>query len=421
MAICRQRTGGRQVNARRRGFTLVELLVVIAIIGVLVALLLPAIQAAREAARRSSCTNNMKQFGLALNSYQTALKTFPPGTCIQDASKLVSDYYASCHAMLLPYFEEAALKNLYDSKTDWKNQTQLQPVGTTGKCPVPATVIPVFACPSSGGENPYADNALDTIFQFAVSNSYVMGQQFGVTNYAVCKGVTDAWCLGPNSTPPGPSVVGSNARGMFDVNWAVPIRKITDGTTNTIAMGEAAHGPNWPLARATASGAGGDLVWNADGSLQDSRTNLWNGTGQSMYGQQIIAWAAWIAPQPCPGDIANAAGSGFAGIYACTLEPMNKTPVTQTEVDRTQATSNQLSGCKKSQQGAPGTKTSNGTNQTNTTGGRHLTSNFRSDHSGGGNFLMADGSVHFINQDINMLVYQQLSTMAGGEIQEIPE
>jgi len=422
MAICRQGSGGRQVSAKRyvsgrqAGFTLVELLVVIAIIGVLVALLLPAIQAAREAARRSSCTNNLKQFGLALNTYQTALKTFPPGSCVLNYEELVGDYFASCHAMLLPYFEEASLKNLYDSSIDWKNQIQLQPPMTTGQCPVPATVIPIFACPSSGGENPYEDIALNKVFVIAVNGSYADGQRFGITNYAICKGVTDVWCLGTNNSPPGPSVVGRNARGMFDVNWATPPRKITDGTSNTIAMGEAAHGPNWPLANALP----GQRIWSADAVpvLANERINQFPIT---MYGQQPIAWAAWIAPQPCPAGIQTAGGTGFAGIYACTLEPMNKTPVTQTMVDENDIM-NTTFCVRKSQPGAPGTNLRldpmagmmNG-------GGSHLTSNFRSDHSGGGNFLMADGSVHFVTEDINMLTYQQLSTIQGGEIAELPQ
>ena len=177
-----------------------------------------------------------------------------------------------------------------------------------------------------------------------------------------------------------------------------------------------------PLANAQPT----ELVWNADtppALLTDTRRRLWGpgNNGISSQGQQCLAWAAWIAPQPCPDYIQDPAGTGFAGIYACTLEPMNKTPVTQTMV-ASLAASNNLQACKTSQPGAPGTRIVPGSQvEANGGGGPSLASNFRSDHSGGGNFLMADGSVHFITEDINMLTYQQLSTMAGGEIAEIPQ
>ncbi len=404
---------GRHVSGRRGGFTLVELLVVIAIIGVLVALLLPAIQAAREAARRSNCTNNLKQFGIALQTYHNALKTFPPGGCVKTTEPNQGDFFMSTHSMLLPYFEEASLKNLYDGKRDWKNQTQI--LDADGNSVIPATVIPVFACPSSGGDNPIEDRFLNLIFVLAVDGSYVDKQRFGVTNYAVCKGVTDAWCLGLNNSPPAGQ---PNSRGMFDMNWASPIRKITDGTTNTIAMGEAAHGPNWPLAHVETT----DPIWSdaTNTVYLNTRTTLAGcpmKCGRNFYGDPSYAWTGWIAPQPCPKDIQgpSAGNSGFAGIYGCTLEAMNKSPVTQTSFD-----DGRITDCRKSQPGAAGTKAV-GTGNANTTGGAHLTSGFRSDHSGGGNFLMADGSVHFLNEDINMLTYQQLSSMAGGEIVDIPQ
>ena len=112
----------------RRGFTLVELLVVIAIIGILIALLLPAVQAAREAARRSQCTNNMKQLGVALHNYHDTHKVFPPGGLdyghagtgphpslpggVEPANKLVKNMNGL--VLLLPYIEQQSLYDQYD-------------------------------------------------------------------------------------------------------------------------------------------------------------------------------------------------------------------------------------------------------------------------------------------------------------------
>src|SRR6188768_3901810 len=121
----------------RRGFTLVELLVVIAIIGVLVALLLPAVQAAREAARRMQCTNNLKQLGLALANYETAIKSYPPGAFWQyppDTNALKG----SCLLHLLPFMEQ---QNIYD-QVDFKQfnvEKQTTPVAFST---IAATKIP---------------------------------------------------------------------------------------------------------------------------------------------------------------------------------------------------------------------------------------------------------------------------------------
>jgi prepilin-type N-terminal cleavage/methylation domain-containing protein/prepilin-type processing-associated H-X9-DG protein len=384
----------------RSAFTLVELLVVIAIIGVLVALLLPAVQAAREAARRASCTNNMKQFGIALHNYHDTLKTFPPAGCF-DGSGAFNDgtkIYASGHAMLLPYFEEAGLKALYLGNRGWWQQTP----------EVIARVIPVFACPSDAGDNPLNDKLLKLLFQASHTAQYDV---FGSTNYCFSKGVTDAWCLGFHDVPPGPPFVPITERGLFDINWGVNQRKVSDGTAQTIAMGEGATGPNWPLC------CGEDTarmpIWAADGvTYQNTRVGKILNDAQN---QIRTAEQAWVCSQVPWRRLAQPTRLFMASIMACTLEPLNKNPVTNAQSDE-----GYLTRCDKSQPSAPGTKTGpSGVRPTR--GGYHTTSNFRSDHPGGGNFLYADGSVHFLNESIALLLYQQLSTIAGGEVVALPE
>lgn len=109
----------RRCWSRRNAFTLVELLVVIAIIGILVALLLPAIQAAREAARRSQCTNNMKQLGLGVLNYESGRRRLPPpGQCDSTGGASTTYMIHSTATLILPYIEQSAVYDMFDVKTD---------------------------------------------------------------------------------------------------------------------------------------------------------------------------------------------------------------------------------------------------------------------------------------------------------------
>src|SRR5262245_268971 len=121
------------MSRRSRGFTLIELLVVIAIIGILISLLLPAVQAARESGRRTSCSNNLHQLGLALQLHHDTRQFFPPGTTNG----------MSQHALLLPFMELSVLSD----KIDWN-----VPYNDPANDLVRTTIVPSFLCPSDGGE-----------------------------------------------------------------------------------------------------------------------------------------------------------------------------------------------------------------------------------------------------------------------------
>ncbi|HBO44945.1 MAG TPA: prepilin-type cleavage/methylation domain-containing protein [Planctomycetaceae bacterium] len=132
---------GFDVTTRlRRGFTLVELLVVIAIIGILVALLLPAVQAAREAARRMTCKNHLKQLGLAVHNYQVGYGTFPPSFCIEPGAVLTGNNGSwSIHGRILPYLEQGSSYDRVRLDIAWDAQV------ATG---VPTMRVPVYLCAS---------------------------------------------------------------------------------------------------------------------------------------------------------------------------------------------------------------------------------------------------------------------------------
>jgi prepilin-type N-terminal cleavage/methylation domain-containing protein/prepilin-type processing-associated H-X9-DG protein len=191
----------------RGGFTLVELLTVIAIMGVLAALLLPVVQAARESARRTSCINNLHQIGVALHNFETAQRTFPPGYVSQfTANGTDTGPGWGWASSLLGSLEETSLRNLLDFKLPIED-----PFNTQGR----TTTVATYLCPSDtvGAVWPaLKDDASQTLICDVASANYV--GMFG------------------NAEP------GIDGPGIFFRNSQVRIRDITDGTSHTIAVGE---------------------------------------------------------------------------------------------------------------------------------------------------------------------------------------
>jgi prepilin-type N-terminal cleavage/methylation domain-containing protein/prepilin-type processing-associated H-X9-DG protein len=191
------------MSPKRSAFTLVELLVVIAIIGVLVSLLLPAVQYAREAARRIQCNSQLKQIGGALHLYHDVNKRFPPGRTSRSIS---------AHAHLLPFMEYQNVHRLIDFSKSSGNAANAQ---------ARATTVPIFNCPS---------DRLDTV-----------ANGLAGTNYRACQGSGILW--GNAVSNPSSANYGIPApNGVFFDRSSTGFGDITDGTSNTAAFSEHIRG-----------------------------------------------------------------------------------------------------------------------------------------------------------------------------------
>ena len=207
-----------KMRPARRGFTLIELLVVIAIIGVLIALLLPAIQAAREAARRSQCLNNMKQIALGMHNYHDTNGSFPIGR--QDAPRRTWTF------SILPAVEQSTLFNALNFATDF-----YQPPNTT----VIFMAVSVFDCPSDPNSN--AIEEPNSAYPRAKGNMVV---NFGNTHYDQDRANNPF--AGPLNTPGQTSTLFRDA--PFNANKAFGLRDMTDGTSTTLLLSEIIVGVN---------------------------------------------------------------------------------------------------------------------------------------------------------------------------------
>ncbi len=212
----------------RTAFTLVELLVVIAIIGVLVGLLLPAVQAAREAARRMSCSNNLKQFGLAMHNYHDTFKSFPSAqyycrsdmVCTGTRSTWKQGWFWS--ASILPFVEQGNMYNRLRTDLDIFN-----PINSV----LVSTNLPSFACPSDASRQPFSRP------EGAVPGSGPEHDvQLATTSYIVSGGAHNNSFVSPYEA----AAVGipNYINGVFSRDSGIKLGGITDGTSNTIMLGE---------------------------------------------------------------------------------------------------------------------------------------------------------------------------------------
>ena len=339
----------------RAAFTLVELLVVIAIIGVLVALLLPAVQAAREAARRSQCVNNLKQIGLAAQNYHSANNKFPYGVVLQEGS-MWSLYLA-------PYMEQQSIRNLvtlnkfkirngeFSQDNDNCNWAYPTPYTTEQIQALPnfadyknliacETQVPVFQCPSAGYRGGQFDKSADWVVMKRQPCSYI-GNASGLA--------TDQNGIGEPNPAQNAHKKMRALDGVLFTYSEIGMKHIIDGSSNTMLVGETFH--DYEAVEQSAGKAESGL-----GNRQDH----W------YFGSDDIDTGDGSDPSE---------GVGSTGV------PMN-----QQNLGPNQCAAPSTPECRK------------------------LQLSFGSVHPGGMNAVNCDGSVAYINEDVDAVPWSALGT-----------
>jgi prepilin-type N-terminal cleavage/methylation domain-containing protein/prepilin-type processing-associated H-X9-DG protein len=343
----------RNAGASRRAFTLIELLVVIAIIAILIGLLLPAVQKVRDAAARSTCQNNLKQFALACHSYQDSVGALPPRQTKWRPQLSGETDRLSGFVLMMPYYEQANLAN------------QIQSLAPAAGIPVPwdtafaPWTVPVktFECPSDGG---------------SAGGGFSGGENFKHRNYMFCGG--DSW----DTQTAGSVAEAQRNRGMFARESKVRLTDVTDGTSNTLMLSER---------KRPASDNDLGTAWTWSGVLTPQKC-------RDMFDFSARRWKSGAVPDVRVVRRTADGAISYSG-FTTNLPPNNPSCIQQSDWN-------------------------NGT--------APPTSN----HTGGVNAALADGSVRFIRDSINTGdltnpglnlsgpspygVWGALGTRAGGEV-----
>ncbi len=365
---------------RTRGFTLVELLVVITIIAILMALLLPAVQMAREAARRSSCQNNLKQIGLAMQQFHTTNGNFPPGEVGMNTNDIGWGTY------LLPYLDQVDLyKQALNSSTApmavWANGGGVMPLGTRwNSSATDLTGLTNFVEVDKVDTNdspPFAKYTLKIFLCPSDVLATTSKDGYGKSNYLGSIGNSSDNTMNSSSTPATPnpqplsiscgSPAGSKMNGIFLLSndnsnvWIVSMADIRDGSSNTIAVGEVTNSLNVTVSdnsqRQFPIWAGGNPTTDAN-SPSPSGSSGNNTKCDGNFGS-------------CLRFVGGVTSSGGPADYTINYYKSNKT-----------SSDSDLS--------------------------------FGSQHPGGAQFVFADGSVHFLTDGIDPEQYRRLGNRSDG-------
>jgi prepilin-type N-terminal cleavage/methylation domain-containing protein/prepilin-type processing-associated H-X9-DG protein len=393
-------------GSERGGFTLIELIVVLVILTILIGVLLPAFQAAREVSRRTQCSNNLKQLGVACHNYHDVFRMFPQGAVINPQQQT---FYASGQMMLMSFV--VGVQGMwigrdvnYNHNLPWS----CQGVGADAVIARNNAADGMWRCPSDTGPADYLP---------ALSKGHATMQ----CNYAFCHGVNDATACfqeaGNTQVVGGAIAIPDRERGAFGVNINTRIKDIADGTHATFMMGEAANGafsahPKWTVC---------DGRFCTAAARIPSPCNWCTGSPLAPGNPIPMGWSVNITTPAS--DLLDANETQYRGlrggwVMACTMEPINKNPVTGSYALYASGDKSSLTGAS-SQTITGDSPTLSGSARAQwppSLGLVHASmSNFRSDHPSGCLFVFCDGHVQFLPENIDMTVYTALSTIRGSE------